>query len=42
MKKRYKELKERAKKLMLNGEVNLYIELLAEMEQMELILVRAK
>ncbi len=40
LRRRYIELKERAKQLMLKGEMKLYMELLREMEQMNLILVK--
>jgi len=42
LRKRYIELKEKAKQLMLKGEMKLYMELLTEIEQMNLILVRVK
>lgn len=42
LRKRYIELKEKAKQLMLQGEMKLYMELLTEIEQMNLILVRIK
>ncbi len=42
LRKRYIELKEKAKELMLRGEMKSYIELLTEIEQMNLILVRVK
>lgn len=42
LRRRYIELKERAKQLMLKGEMKLYMELLTEMEQMNLILIKVK
>ena len=42
LRKRYIELKEKAKQFMLKGEMKLYMELLTEIEQMNLILVRVK
>ena len=42
LRKRYIELKAKAKELMLQGETKLYIELLTEIEQMNLILVKVK
>jgi hypothetical protein len=42
LRKRYIELKERAKQLMLKGEMKSYMELLTEIEQMNLILVRVR
>jgi hypothetical protein len=41
LRKRYIELKQMAKQLMLEGKMNRYIELLTEIEQLNLILVRA-
>lgn len=41
LRKRYLELKQMAKQLMLEGKMNRYIELLTEIEQMNLILVKA-
>lgn len=40
IRKRYLELKAKAKKVMLTGQMNAYFELLIEMEQLNLILVR--
>lgn len=42
LRKRYIELKEKAKQLMLAGEMKLYLEHLIEIEQMNLILVKVK
>jgi hypothetical protein len=42
LRKRYIELKAKAKELMLKGETNSYIKLLTEIEQMNLILVRVR
>jgi len=42
LRRRYIELKEKAKQLMLKGEMKLYLELLTEMEQMNLILVKVR
>ncbi|MDG1476516.1 MAG: hypothetical protein P8Q14_05180 [Vicingaceae bacterium] len=42
LRKRYIELKAKAKELMLKGEMKLYLELLTEIEQMNLILVKVK
>ena len=42
LKKRYLELKAKAKQLMLDGKTNQYISLLAEVEQLNLILVSAR
>jgi len=41
LRKRYLELKQMAKELMLEGKMNRYIELLTEIEQLNLILVKA-
>ena len=41
LRKRYLELKQIAKQLMLEGNMNRYIELLTEIEQLNLIIVRA-
>lgn len=41
LRKRYIELKSKAKELMLKGEMNKYVELLTELEQMNLILVKS-
>lgn len=40
LRKRYLELKQKAKQLMLEGNTNRYIELLTEIEQLNLIIVR--
>ena len=40
LRKRYIELKQKAKKMMLEGRMNAYLELLTEIEQLNLILVR--
>jgi len=40
LRKRYLELKAKAKKVMLAGQMNAYFELLIEMEQLNLILIR--
>jgi len=40
LRRRYLELKEKAKQLMLEGEVAKYFETLTEVEQLNLILVR--
>ena len=42
LRKRYLELKLKAKQMMLKGEVKNYLSLMTEIEQMNLILVRAK
>lgn len=42
LRKRYIALKEKGKQLMMRGEMKLYLELLTEMEQMNLILVKIK
>ena len=42
IRKRYIALKQRAIELLINGEMKLYLELLTEMEQMNLILVKIK
>jgi len=42
LRKRYRALKEKGKQLMMQGEMKLYLELLTEMEQMNLILVKIK
>ena len=42
IRKRYVKLKQRAKELMLKGEMKLYLETLTEMEQMNLILIKIK
>mgnify|MGYP006921592007 CR=1 FL=1 len=41
LRKRYIELKQKAKQLMLEGKMNQYIELLTEVEQLNLIIVKA-
>lgn len=41
LRKRYLELKQKAKQLMLEGKTNQYLELLTEVEQLNLIIVRA-
>lgn len=41
LRKRYLELKQKAKQLMLEGRMNNYIELLTEIEQLNLIIVKA-
>ena len=41
LRKRYLELKQKAKQLMLEGKMNQYLELLTEVEQLNLIIVRA-
>lgn len=41
LRKRYIELKAKAKELMLKGEMNQYLKLLTEIEQMNLILVKS-
>ena len=40
LRKRYLELKVKAKQMMLEGKMNTYLKLLTEIEQMNLILVR--
>ena len=42
LRKRYLELKIKAKEMMLAGEVKNYLKLMTEIEQMNLILVRVK
>ena len=39
LRKRYYELKEKAKQLMLQGKTNKYIELLTEIEQLNFIII---
>ena len=39
LRKRYYELKQKAKELMLQGKTNKYIELLTEIEQLNLLIV---
>lgn len=41
LRKRYIELKQKAKQLMLEGKMNQYIEMLTEIEQLNLIIVKA-
>ena len=41
LRKRYIELKQKAKQLMLDGKMNQYIEMLTEIEQLNLIIVKA-
>ncbi len=41
LRKRYYELKQKAKELMLQGKTNKYIELLTEIEQLNLLIVSA-
>lgn len=41
LRKRYLELKLKAKQLMLEGKMNQYLELLTEVEQLNLIIVKA-
>jgi|GEM_PF-2725495 len=41
LRKKYIELKQKAKQLMLEGKMNQYIELLTEVEQLNLIIVKA-
>ncbi|MBL4594418.1 MAG: hypothetical protein JKX68_11480 [Flavobacteriales bacterium] len=40
LKKRYFELKQKAKQLMIEGQMSKYVKLMTEIEQMNLILVR--
>jgi len=40
LRKRYLELKSKAKQLMLEGKMKTYLELMTEIEQMNLILIR--
>ncbi len=40
LRKRYLELKAKARQMMIEGKMNKYLELLTEIEQMNLILVR--
>ncbi len=40
LKKRYSELKQTAKRLMMEGKTNKYIELLTEIEQLNLIILK--
>lgn len=40
LKKRYLELKGKAKQMMMEGKMNNYLKLLTEIEQMNLILIR--
>jgi len=40
LRKRYLELKQKAKRMMLEGNMNTYLQLMTEIEQMNLILVR--
>lgn len=40
LRKRYLELKEKAKQMMLDGHMSNYLKLMTEIEQMNLILVR--
>ena len=40
LRKRYLELKEKAKQMMLEGKMNKYLKLMTEIEQLNLILVR--
>lgn len=41
LRKRYLELKQKAKQMMLEGNMNKYLQLMTEIEQMNLILVKA-
>lgn len=41
LRKRYIELKQKAKQLMLEGNMNKYLEMLTEIEQLNLIIVKA-
>jgi len=42
LRKRYLELKSKAKQMMLEGKTNQYLKLLTQIEQMNLILVKVK
>jgi len=42
LRKRYIELKQKAKQMMLEGKMNNYIKLMTQIEQMNLILIKVK